>query len=410
MQFLPYIYLFYIFVSLYFLFFYIINYISNRKKIFEHPAITRNYPVSVIIPSYNEEETIEGTVLSVLKSRYKPVEIIIVNDNSKDRTREIAESLAKRYPIVKVINNTRNLRRAGSLNKAIKIAKGELIAAIDSDSYLQKDAIENLIGFFDDPQVGVATAKVLVKKKTGLLEKLQALEYSVIAWTRKLLGFVDCIYVTTGPLSIYRKSAIIKTGGFDDKNMTEDIEMTWHLISCKYKVKMSLASHVETVAPNKLRMWYRQRQRWNIGGLQCLNKYKSLIFSSAHNMLGLFIIPYFVATLILGLTGLGIFSYLIIRRIISFILLTKYSSLANVPVVTLNQFYFTASILNYLGVVLFIFGLFFTIFALRTIKPKGINIYSPLVLLIYLLVYLTIYPFILVTSIIRIIIGDYGWW
>jgi len=407
---LPYVYLGYMFVSLYFVFFYLITYASNRKRIYEFPKITKKYSISIVIPAWNEEETLKGTVESVVKSKYPIKKVIIVDDCSTDSTLEIAKKLEKKYKNVKVLHNEKNLGKAGSLNRGIKYTDTELVAVIDCQSYLEKDSISKLIGFFDDPEVGVASAKILVKRKKNILEKLQSLEYAVIAWTRKLLGFADCIYVTPGPLSVYRRKAVLKVGGFDTKNMTEDIEMTWKLVYHKYKVKMSLASHVETVTPRTIRKWYRQRQRWNMGGLQCLGKYKKVIFSSGHNMLGLFIIPYFALTLLLGVVGLGIFSYLVIRRFFLTTLYTKYAFLANVPVVTLNDFYFTSSVLNYIGVVLFVLGLFFTIFALKTIKPKGINIYSPILLLIYLLIYLTAYPIILLISLVRIARGDYRWW
>ena len=127
-------------------------------------------------------------------------------------------------------------------------------------------------------------------------------------------------------------------------------------------------------------------------------------------MLGWFIVPYFATTLFLGLLGLGVFFYLIVRNLISNYIFARYSIMANTPIITLDEFYITVTVLNFLGAALFVLGILFSIFGLRSVRPKGVNIYSPLILATYLIIYLTVYPIILIGSIVRIIKGDYGWW
>ena len=72
---------------------------------------------------------------------------------------------------MRVIHNKKNLGKAGGLNKGIKAAKGELIAVVDTQSYLEKTSLSKLVGFFDNPKVGVATGKILVKNKNKLIGK-----------------------------------------------------------------------------------------------------------------------------------------------------------------------------------------------------------------------------------------------
>ncbi|PIN96714.1 hypothetical protein COU56_00075, partial [Candidatus Pacearchaeota archaeon CG10_big_fil_rev_8_21_14_0_10_31_9] len=245
---------------------------------FDYPKLTKSYRVSVLIPAYNEEDSIGGTVKSILDLDYKNIiEIIIINDGSKDKTKEIALSLEKKYDNVILFDKV-NSGKADSLNQAIKIAKGELIVVVDADSYPSKDSFQKMIGFFDDLKVGAVTTRIFVREPKTFIQKLQSIEYRVIAFSRKLLGFLDAIYVTPGPLAIYRKSALEKIGGFDPKNITEDIEVTWHLTFEGYKVKMSLDPYVTTVSPNKFKAWFKQRIRWNIGGMQTISKYKKYFF------------------------------------------------------------------------------------------------------------------------------------
>ena len=236
---------------------------------------------------------------------------------------------------------------------------------------------------------------------------MQVVEYNVIAFTRKLLGYVDAIYVTPGPLAIYRKSALQKIGGFDTKNMTEDIEATWHLTKEGYKRKMCLLSSATTTVPVKISVWYRQRRRWNIGGLQCISKYKKYFLRKG--MLGVFILPFFVLQLFLGLLGLSIFFYLLISRSISRYLFTKYSVQVGTPILTLEDFYITPSFLNYLGVVLFILGALFTVMVLWIMKDSVLKKQNTFNILFYLLFYLTVYPFIMIASLYHYFKGTWKW-
>ena len=129
-------------------------------------------------------------------------------------------------------------------NYGAKFAETELIGFTDADSFPEKDAISKAVGFFDKNNVAGVTALILVKNRKKMIEKLQSLEYKVIAFTRKLLGFLDAIYVMPGPLAIYRRKVFVEAGGFDKNNVTEDIEITWNLVSKGYKVEMSMLSQV----------------------------------------------------------------------------------------------------------------------------------------------------------------------
>jgi len=409
MAILPYIYLGYMFISLYFLSMFLIIYLKNKKEIFNYPAAKKKYSVSFIVPAFNEEKTIEDTIKHIFNIDYRILEVIVVNDCSNDSTFSIIKSLTKKYSKLKIVNHNKNKGKAGSLNDGLKIAKGELIVVVDADSYPAKDSLRKMIGFFNDKKVGAVIVPVVARNKNKFMEKLQAIEYKMIALTRKLFDYVDAIYVTPGPLAIYRKEALKDVGGFDEKNMTEDIEITWHLIYSSWKRKMCLASNVSSSVPNKFKAWFKQRRRWNVGGLQCIYKYRKSLFNPKKGMLGFFIIPFFILSTFLGLLGLSIFFYLLVRRIISNFLLTRYSIIIGTPAVTLNDFFITPSILNYFGIVLFILGLIFLFIVFVVLEEKVLKKENILNIPFYMIVYIAFYPFIMISAIWHIIAGKRIW-
>ena len=189
--------------------------------------------------------------------------------------------------------------------------------------------------------------------------------------------------------------------------MTEDIEATWHLTHAGWDRRMCLSTEVTTTVPKKLKGWFVQRRRWNIGGLQCIYKYRKSL--GKKGMLGWFILPFFIFSTFLGLLGLGIFAYLLTRRIIANFLRIKFSIMVGTPILTLNEFHITPSILNYLGVILFIFGFIFTLVVLLILNEKIMKRENFLNIPFYMTIYLMAYPVIILNAIFHIIRGKRIW-
>jgi len=375
---------------------------------FNYPETKKIYEITAIVPAYNEEDTVEDTIKSILNVDYPGLkEIIVVDDGSTDNTWKIIQGLAKKYEKVKAYTKENEGSKACPLNFGLKKVKTEIVAVIDADSYPAVDSFRKMVGFFDEPNVGAVTCIFIPRNNKTFFERLQAVEYNIIAFTRKLLDYVDAIYVTPGPLALYKKDALDKIGGFDKKNMTEDIEATWHLAYEGFHRRMCLSTSATTTVPKKIKPWYKQRRRWNIGGLQCISKYKKCFFKKG--MLGFFILPFFILQLTLGLIGLSIFFYLMTTRIISNFLYTKYSVSVGTPLITMNDFFITPSFLNYLGVILFIAGGLFTILVLYIINKDLLKKHNLFNVLFYLIVYLAVYPFIMISAIYNFLRGGASW-
>jgi cellulose synthase/poly-beta-1,6-N-acetylglucosamine synthase-like glycosyltransferase len=398
MEILTGIFFVYAFISFYFSFLFLLIYFQNKREFYFSPKMTRVYPLSIIIPCYNEESTIKEAIENLLNSGYKGLKkVIAVDDCSTDNSFNVLKSLEKKYKKLIVVQTPKNAGcAASSKNYGVRFANTELIGFIDADSFPQKDAIEKMVGIFDNPKIAAVTSFILVRNRENLLTRLQSIEYQIIAFTRRLLGFIGAIYVTPGPLAIYRKNYFDKLNGFDEKNLTEDIEITWNFVSKGYQIAMSPQSKVYTVAPSKINEWFKQRVRWNVGGIQTIFKYKYFFLKSG--MLGRFILPLFVSSWILALSGFFILCYRIFRMAIVRILAAKYSVEAQTAIIALRDLQISPNILLLFGAVTLFLGIIFTFIALMHSREdfKKERLHE---VLIYAFFYLLTYPVIMIRSV-----------
>jgi len=406
---LTFIYLTYSFIALYFLFLFGLIYLENRKEIYTTPKAKRDYSLTIIVPCFNAAKDIGHTIETLLKSDYKGLKkIIVVDDCSTDDSYKIIKEYAKEYSKVLAVQTPKNSgNAAGAKNYGARLVKTELIGFTDDDSSPKSDAIRKMVGFFNDKKVGAVTSRVLVKRRDKFWEQLQSIEYKIIAFTRKLLEFIGAIYVTNGPLSIYRKSAYDDVGGFDENNMTEDIEITWHFVSKGWDVKMSIPSKVYTLVPHHLKSWFRQRIRWNVGGMQTINKYKKSFLGTG--MLGLFILPFFLLSWALGIFGFGILVYRLARSLFVKYLSTMYSVKAQTAILRMNEINLTPDVLVFFGVAILTLSISFNLLALFYSREKEYKDVRLFKIIIYMFAYLLLYPILLITSIYKFLRKYHTW-
>ena len=100
--------------------------------------------VSVIIPIYNSEKYLKECIASILKQSYENIEVILIDNDSKDKSQEIALSFKKEDSRIIVISK-KNEGTSNARNKGIDISNGKYIMFVDSDDILEENAIENLV-------------------------------------------------------------------------------------------------------------------------------------------------------------------------------------------------------------------------------------------------------------------------
>lgn len=306
---------------LYILVFWLLSFLDNREYMKQESKkrtkLTRFPLVSVIIPAHNEENTIAGTIESVLKLNYPQdkVEIIIINDGSTDDTKKNIEKITHSNRNRKIIFiDQKNQGKAKSLNNALKIAKGEFFACLDADSFVDKNTLIKMIKFHNqNSHLAIVTPAMRVKDPKTLAQKFQRLEYLTSMFLARLMGLLDMIYVAPGPFSLYRTDIIKKLGGFDINNLTEDQEIAYRAQKHHYGIKQCFNAYVYTTAPHNLKKLYKQRNRWFKGSMINLHKYKQLFFDKKYGDFGMLQLPINLATYILSVCAIFFFGYFIFK-------------------------------------------------------------------------------------------------
>lgn len=397
---IDYLFLVFAFITLYLIVLFMILFIKNRKHMFEEVSIGKLPSISIIIPAFNEEDHIAETIRAVKKLSYprELFEILVIDDGSTDDTAEKAKQEG-----VEVITKE-NAGKASAMNLGIDKAKGEIVGCIDADSYPDEEALLKMVPYFEDSRVAAVTSSILVKDPRNFLQRLQEMEYILIAWGRKLLDYLHSVYVTPGPLSLYRKNVLEEIGGFDERILTEDIEIAFRLQRKGYKIRMALPAKVYTNVPKSFRKWWRQRLRWDIGGIQTANIYKYTLFRRRYGIFGMFIVPFFSISIFISLLGLGLFLYLITLRLFNFLEFSYYAYLAGIDPLRYYSLSLLPNVFTVFGLMVFLFSLIYLIAGLKTMRKGFLNVKTFSEMLVYLSIYLFLFPILLVQSFWRLMV------
>nr|WP_202128839.1 glycosyltransferase [Paenibacillus dendrobii] len=239
--------------------------------------------VSIIIPCFNEEEWIHRTVLSCMNQNYPvdKLEVIVVDDRSTDRsveqiqkTIDLVHREADRYKTKERLRMhvlPENGGKRVALVEGVKMAKHDLVVFVDSDSFLDHQAIKNLVQPFQDPQMGGVAGRTDVENKyTNSVTKLQTVRYYIAFRIMKAAeSWFDSVTCLSGPLSCYRKELIVQhseawlnqkflgqpaTFG-DDRSMTNYILKT-------HRTGYQDRAICSTIVPSDMGVFLKQQMRW----------------------------------------------------------------------------------------------------------------------------------------------------
>lgn len=247
--------------------------------------------VSVIIAAYNEDKVIVRTVDSILQNGYPNMEIIIVDDGSKDRTLEVLNERFAGNPTVSILTQP-NGGKSEALNNGIRRAKYEVLVAVDADTLFRPGTIQRLARHFKDPRIGAVSGNARVGNRQKWLTRFQSIEYMYgFNLDRRALDYLNAITVVPGAVGAWRKQLVLDCGGFLHDTLAEDTDLTLAIRRLGYVIRYEQDAIAYTEAPEDTASLVKQRFRWVFGTLQAAWKHRDALFVPKYGTLGFVALP-----------------------------------------------------------------------------------------------------------------------
>ena len=294
--------------------------------------------ISMLAPAYNEEATIAESLRSLLSLSYPSLEVVVVNDGSRDATMRVLQEefdLVPIHPVFErvipckpvkglyrsrsrpnlVVVDKENGGKADALNAGVNLSTGSLVCAIDADTLIEPDSLQRMVRPFltatDVVAAGgtirivnnsVVRAGRVVRTRAPrravpgfqVVEYLRAFLFGRLGWNR-LGGNL----IISGAFGLFRRDAVVSSGGYVHDTVGEDMELVLRLRRLGYErggpssVAFIPDPVAWTEAPETLRVLGRQRDRWHRGLSDVLWRHRRVLFNPRYGRMGMIVYPYF---------------------------------------------------------------------------------------------------------------------
>jgi len=237
------------------------NYLHENRNPDYNPLVT------VIIPTWNEENVIENTIRTVENSSYKNIEIIVIDDNSEDNTYKIAKNLEKEFTNLRVILKKGKRGKPQSINEAMEIANGEIILMIDADARVPENYISSHIFCFSNKNVNmIFTNFEAYNFKFRPVYIIQEIYFNFVKAIFYSNIFVKMIFMGNGVF--FRRSLLEKLLPIDPETLVDDFSMATKLSKMGVKEFYSTYPYIGIQFVSNFKDLWKQHKRWYVGGFR----------------------------------------------------------------------------------------------------------------------------------------------
>jgi cellulose synthase/poly-beta-1,6-N-acetylglucosamine synthase-like glycosyltransferase len=304
------------------------------------------WPISILVPAFNEERGIVDTLRSLLQLNYGEFEIVVVNDGSTDSTleqlikafdlRQTDRIYRRTLPTAKVRGIYASLEvpsltvvdkekggKSDALNTGINISRYPLFCSVDADSVIEENALLRVVKpFMEQPEEMVAVGGIVriingCEVRDGRVTRIglprRALPvFQVVEYLRAFLSgrigwsVMRSLLIISGAFGLYKKADVVAVGGYDSFTDTEDLELVVKLHEhlkrqkTRYRIVFVPDPVCWTEAPEKFKTLLLQRNRWHRGLLQSFRRHWRMLFNPRYGVIGTLALPYFLFFEMLG--------------------------------------------------------------------------------------------------------------
>lgn len=251
-----------------------------KKRDLPKPAIWPE--ITIIIPIYNSQDTLEDCLRSISQSTYPSarIRVFCVDNKSTDKSFDAFSRSQKLFPDLIMQWMRAEQGKSRALNTALYNSTSKYVIHIDSDGVLEPRALENMVTLFEsDPSISCATGAILIRPDliekyprglSRLFRKLEFVEYGqAFLAGRNAASETNKVYTLSGAFSAFRCSAIQKSWMYNTETISEDTQITFQMRYMQdariheCEDALFFVDPIESV--DKL---YTQRQRWQRGSLE----------------------------------------------------------------------------------------------------------------------------------------------
>jgi cellulose synthase/poly-beta-1,6-N-acetylglucosamine synthase-like glycosyltransferase len=257
--------------------------VRRSKKVLKGFVISKSMPTfSIIVPVKNEGRVI-GRLLDALSNLDYPAdkkEILIVEDGSTDNTLDICRKYAEQSGLnIRILQKSSSNGKPSALNYGIAHAKGEIVGIFDADNVPARDALLNVCGFFEDPVVAAVQGRTSsINADENMLTKFISHEETV--WCEVYLRGKDVLNLFVhlkGSCQFIKRDVLEKLKGFDEKALSEDMELSARLAQSGHKIRYAPNVRSWQESPANMKSLFKQRTRWFRGTMEVAFQYGRLM-------------------------------------------------------------------------------------------------------------------------------------
>lgn len=259
-----------------------------------------NLSITVMIPAYNESAGIRDSIEGLMRQSVSPDKILVIDDCSTDDTAAIASE----YDVV-IVSPPKNLgSKAKAQNFGLNFCDTDLVLPVDGDTILSTNYIEKIKQPFADDNVSVAAGCVLTQFTNTIWERGRNIEYLFgFHWYRPVQSMANSPTVCSGCCTAFRTDRVKDFGGFPERTMVEDIDMTWSQQIMGHRAVYVHDAVAYAAEPDSAKYLSKQLWRWKSGWFQnvrlhwreLLSKKKMLAFWVALSLIDIVVSPLVMA-------------------------------------------------------------------------------------------------------------------